>query len=124
MSSDLLMKERVQRANDVYDSIVSMNQQFLSHMGKTKKRWIFSRYLFTALYLLNKITRFEDEVAKLLLVMDETRGFQETHDLVCEFNDLLMDFKPTFINYMNLSKLCPVENPEDLFNIYTYGGKV
>lgn len=116
--------DRIARANDVYEDLVRMDQLFLTHMKNHKRKWMLSLNLVSYLLLFFRITKFEHEGAKLLTILADMVDFNVAHDLLCEFNELLNDFKPTFIEYMDLARLNPAEDSTDLFNVYTYGGEV
>lgn len=119
-----IMVGRIVRANDVYEDLIRMDQMFLTHMKDHKRKWMLSFNLISYLLLSFRIIKFEHEGAKLLTILADTTDFSIAHDLLCEFNDLLNDFKPTFVEYMDLARLNPAEDSTDLFNIYTYGGRV
>lgn len=118
------MKRRIAMANDVYDWLMGLNQEFLVAMGRRKWRWLLSFKVFTVMSLLWKITAFEHEAIEIAYALQGNPDFRETHELLTDFNDLLDHFKPTFIEYVTLGKIRSHETPEDLFNIFTYGGKV
>jgi hypothetical protein len=124
MIIDTVTAERIDRANDIYDDINRLNRDFTQWARNNKRKWIFSLQLFEVPYLLNRIVKFETEGAKLLALLGTTTDFKEAHDFLCEFSDLVRDYRATFITYMNLAKLHPSETPEDLFDIYTYGGAI
>lgn len=118
------MQVRIQTADDVYDNLVKINQEFLTAMGKAKWKWILSFNFFTVMYLLWKITAFEEEGMQILAALRDSPDFRETHELLTDFNEMLADYKPTFIKCVSFGMIRSHELPEDLFNIYTCGGKV
>lgn len=122
--NDEVMQARIALANDVYDDLVQLNQEFLSEMNRIKWQWIFSIDLFTVLYLLGKITAFEQEGIEILDALRDNPDYRESHELLTDFNHMLAHYKPMFIKYLKFSKIRSEELPEDLFNIYTYGGEV
>jgi len=118
------IKIRIITANEVYDNLVKVNQEFLAAMSKSKWKWILSFNFFTVMYLLWKITAFEEEGVEILEALQGGSDFRATHELLTDFNELLSDYKPTFIKCVAFGMIRSQELPEDLFNIYTYGGKV
>lgn len=118
------IQTRIQTANTVYDDLVKINHEFLVSMGNAKWKWIFSLNFFIVMYLLWKITAFEEEGAGILTGLHDNTDIQETHELLTDFNELLVDYKPIFIKCVTLGMIRSYELPEDLFNIYTYGGEV
>lgn len=118
------MQCRIALANDIFNSLMKLNQEFLSAINQNKWEWLLSFDLFRVLFYLGKMTSFEH---KCLLILDALRdniGFRENYELLTDFNKLLNDFKPIFIKYVAFGKVRSNETPEDLFEIYTYGGKV
>lgn len=122
--NDEIMQARIALANDVYDDLVALNQEFLAVMNRTKWEWIFSIHLFKAIGLLWKITAFEEEGIRILDALRDTSNYREAHELIGDYNEMLEHYKPMFIKYLKFSKIRSNELPEDLFNILTYGGKV
>lgn len=76
------------------------------------------------MYLLGKITSFEHKGIDIIHTLQHGPSFPEAQELLSDFNELLNYFKPTFVKYIALSNILSHEEPEDLFNNFTFGGKV
>lgn len=119
------IKTRVELSNIVYEDLVLINHQFgKAVLNKIKETWTFSFKGIMILYYLHAISVFETKGAKLLLEINLSETEKDVLLNLDKYNELLKKYKPVFMGYIKLSGIHQSEDPEDLFNIYTYGGHV
>lgn len=119
-----LMDERLEILYDVAETLPKVNAERISLVfHKFGKGVIFTVMFFKVLYYIYKISQFEKELARYSALGHATTGFVDKHEVLCEFNDILSDYKQLLISYYDLTTI-EDETGESIFNIYTYGGKI
>lgn len=118
------IKERAFDAEMVYNDLCALYEHFRGVLKADKKKWFSLSKLVKEFYLKGKLTAFVNEGAEILTLLKTTDNFQDTHELICGFNDALEHYRPFFIKAFILANMFKDEDPNDMFNVYTCGGEV
>jgi hypothetical protein len=118
------LKWRAELAMMSLTSLVRYNQTYLRRLEITRFKWMFSTQVFSFLQTRKCLKLFHNLAIDLIGDGDLDLTYEEYHHFLCEVRDVLEWYKPHFLKMETKFPNHLTENPEDLFNIITFGGKL
>lgn len=95
------------------------------HLDNEKKWGSFSfRVWLSDIYYAWLVTRFNKVAKEIKTLLETATTFPDEIESLITFNDFIEEQKDFIINIFTKTSSHSQEDPIDLYNIYTYGGKV
>ncbi|QYN79894.1 hypothetical protein PQD71_gp001 [Kosakonia phage Kc263] len=110
-------------ALETITGLIKYNKECFDKIKCVYKKDLIVKY-FTLPYYKWKLNKFSETMSEYDTLLKDAESYNEKHELVCEFNDFIMDHKELLVDFYNLAHSRDYDsNPgESLFQIYTYGG--